>query len=96
MQSATNMLRNLRKVKPAKLLAGIGAVTGLAATAAATFGMSAENSCKSKVKQAYQKFMPVMDYPDLSKHNNCLRNHLTPQLYNKLRDLVSKISSYIQ
>ena len=27
------------------------------------------------------------NFPDLSKHNNCLANHLTPELYDKLKDL---------
>ena len=49
----------------------------------------AQNSCADTMLQAYRKFMPVMDFPDLSNHNNCLKKVLTPQLYAKLRDLVS-------
>lgn len=84
------MFRTLRSsTKHAKIMAGFGAITaGLAGAVA--FGVNtAENNCISKVKAAYQKFMPTMDYPDLSQHNNCLKKVLTPQMYAKLRDLVS-------
>ena len=64
---------------------GVGAIT------AALVGVEAstEKGCVGSLKKAYKSFMPKADYPDLSKHNNCLANHLTPTLYNKLRDLVS-------
>uniref|UniRef100_A0A8C4Q1E9 creatine kinase n=1 Tax=Eptatretus burgeri TaxID=7764 RepID=A0A8C4Q1E9_EPTBU len=29
------------------------------------------------------------DYPDLSKHNNCLAHQLTPEIYKKLRDVTT-------
>jgi len=47
----------------------------------------AQNSCADTMLQAYRKFMPMLDFPDLSNHNNCLKKVLTPQLYAKLRDL---------
>ena len=80
------MLRALSK--PLNMAAGVGAAAlGLAAGA---MGFpEAANDCKSQVKKAYRQFMPCMDYPDLSKHNNCLSKVLTPQMYTKLRDLVS-------
>ena len=64
--------------------------------AAAAFGMvagavgynQAQNNCSDSMVQAYRRFMPAMDFPDLSNHNNCLKKVLTPQLYGKLRDLV--------
>ena len=64
---------------------GVGAIT------AALVGVEAstEKGCVGSLKKAYKAFMPKADFPDLSKHNNCLANHLTPTLYNKLRDLVS-------
>ena len=64
---------------------GVGAIT------AALVGVEAstEKGCVGSLKKAYRSFMPTSDFPDLSKHNNCLANHLTPTLYNKLRDLVS-------
>ena len=49
----------------------------------------AQNNCADNILQAYRKFMPMVDFPDLSNHNNCLKKVLTPQLYAKLRDLVS-------
>lgn len=66
---------------------GVGAIA--AATGYSIYQAPAENSCRQAIRSAYRKFMPLNDYPDLSKHNNCLANHLTPQLYAKLRDLVS-------
>ena len=85
------MLRALSK--PLNMAAGVGAAAfGLAAGA---MGFpEAANDCKSQVKKAYRQFMPCMDYPDLSKHNNCLSKVLTPQMYTKLRDLVSSCSYY--
>ena len=50
---------------------------------------SEDITCINDPKLAYRKFMPATDYPDLSKHNNCLANHLTPTLYKKLRNVVS-------
>ncbi|XP_057306472.1 creatine kinase, testis isozyme-like [Hydractinia symbiolongicarpus] len=64
---------------------GVGAIA--AATGYSIYQAPAENSCKQAIRSAYRKFMPLNDYPDLTKHNNCLANHLTPQLYAKLRDL---------
>ena len=74
-----------------KVAVGVGIVAGAAAYAAG-HNSSAQNSCSNRLKMAYQNFMPAMDFPDLSKHNNCLANHLTPTLYDKLRNLVSNIS----
>ena len=64
---------------------GVGAIT------AALVGVEAstEKGCVGSLKKAYRSFMPASDFPDLSKHNNCLANHLTPTLYDKLRNLVS-------
>ncbi|XP_066919007.1 creatine kinase M-type-like [Clytia hemisphaerica] len=78
------MLRALSK--PLNMAAGVGAAALGLATGAMGFPEAA-NDCKSKVKKAYRQFMPCMDYPDLSKHNNCLSKVLTPQMYTKLRDL---------
>ena len=64
---------------------GVGAITAALVGVEAT----AEKGCVGSLKKAYKAFMPTADFPDLSKHNNCLANHLTPTLYNKLRDLVS-------
>ena len=72
--------------KPISLAAGLGAA---AIGAVGGAFPQAQNACQDKIKEAYRKFMPVMDYPDLSNHNNCLKNVLTPQLYAKLRDAVS-------
>jgi len=69
------------------LLLGVGAAATIGGYAA--YQAPAENSCKVSLRQAYRRFLPVNDFPDLSKHNNCLANHLTPQLYAKLRDLVT-------
>jgi len=69
-----------------KTLAALGACAGLAV--AATISINS-GSCKSSVRKAYQKFVPMMDCPDLSEHNNCMANHLTPKLYAKLRDRVT-------
>ena len=69
--------------------AAFGAVAG-------TVGYNqAQNNCADSMLQAYRKFMPVMDFPDLSNHNNCLKKVLTPQLYAKLRDLVSLFFTYL-
>ena len=77
----------------AKPLSAAATAVGMAAGA---IGFNqATNSCSDSISQAYRKFMPAMDYPDLSKHNNCLKNVLTPQLYAKLRDLVSFHSSIV-
>nr|BAG71435.1 creatine kinase Mt-CK3 [Molgula tectiformis] len=35
-------------------------------------------------------YPPSADYPDLSKHHNIMKNHLTPGVYAKLRDRVTK------
>jgi len=42
---------------------------------------------KAGVRQAYNNFSAKDDFPDLSKHNNCLANHLSRGLYEKLRPL---------
>jgi len=67
-----------------KILTAIGATAGLAVSA---IGYSAyTGSCSSSLRAAYQQFAPVMDFPDLTHHNNCMANYLTPKLYAKLRD----------
>ena len=71
-----------------KIAVGVSAVAG-AAVYASGQGTSAEGACSKALRQANRNFLPGNDFPDLSKHNNCLANHLTPTLYNKLRDLVS-------
>lgn len=82
-----NLARRLAgNVTKTQVMAGIGVVG--AALAGAAYAAPAENSCKQSIKQAYRRFMPMNDYPDLSKHNNCMANVLTPQLYAKLRDVV--------
>ena len=43
---------------------------------------------KDDMRQAYKDFSPKNDYPDLSKHNNCLANWLSKGMYDKLRDKV--------
>ena len=80
------MLRNL--AKPLNAALGVGA-TAIGMVAGAVGYNNAQNNCPDSVKEAYRKFMPVMDFPDLSSHNNCLKKVLTPQLYAKLRDVVS-------
>lgn len=45
---------------------------------------------KSAVRQAYENFASKDDFPDLSKHNNCLANHLSKGIYEKLRPLSTK------
>ena len=65
------------------------ATAAFGAVAGAVGYNQAQNNCVDSMLQAYRKFMPVMDFPDLSNHNNCLKKVLTPQLYAKLRDLVS-------
>ena len=72
--------------KPISLVAGVGAAAVGAISGAFP---QAQNACQERIKEAYRKFMPVMDYPDLSTHNNCLKKVLTPQLYAKLRNFVS-------
>lgn len=82
-----NLARRLTgNVTKTQVMAGIGVVG--AALAGAAYAAPAENSCKQNIKLAYRRFMPMNDYPDLSKHNNCMANVLTPQLYAKLRDVV--------
>jgi len=79
----------LRGLMNPGIMAGVGAAAAGLAGAAYAFSPKATNSCKfGQPQSAYQKFMPAMDYPDLSIHNNCLKNVLTPQMYAKLRDLV--------
>lgn len=34
-------------------------------------------------------YPPSADYPDLRKHNNIMKEFLTPSIYNKYRDVVS-------
>ena len=36
---------------------------------------------------ASKTFTPDKDYPNLSKHNNHMSKHLTPEMYAKLRDV---------
>ena len=38
---------------------------------------------------AQKKYPPEEDYPDLSKHNNWMAKCLTPEIYAKLRDVVT-------
>lgn len=38
----------------------------------------------------YTGCTPSMDYPDLRGHNNLMAKHLTPRLYAKLRDKITK------
>ena len=47
-----------------------------------------------QIKQAYIKFPAKADFPDLSKHNNCMATHLTSELYRRLRERVRKKSSF--
>ena len=68
----------------ARKVAGSAAIAG-----AALYATTNNSTCGPAVRQAYQKFMPTMDFPDLSEHNNCMAKVLTPKLYAKLRDLVS-------
>ena len=71
------------------------AAAAFGAVAGAVGYNQAQNNCADSMLQAYRKFMPVMDFPDLSNHNNCLKKVLTPQLYAKLRDLVSLLFTYL-
>ena len=72
-------------------LGGTAAVCG---TAALFGGGPKKVDAPAQTKQlaardAYQRFTADNDFPELSKHNNCLANHLTKELYSKLRDVVS-------
>ena len=78
--------RKIASANKKSLLLGVGAATALSGYA--LYQAPAENSCKGAVREAYRRFMPMNDYPELSGHNNCLSKVLTPQLYAKLRDLV--------
>ena len=51
-------------------------------------------NCAGRAREAYQKFMPQMDFPDLSQHNNCMAKILTPKMYGRLRDKVSVLLVY--
>lgn len=84
--------RRIVSTMASKQTALIGAAALGIAGVAAGFGLyngPAYNKCTASVKNAYRQFMPMNDFPDLSKHNNCMASVLTPQLYAKLRDLVS-------
>ena len=67
-------------------------IAGAAGAAAAAIGFAASTNTAenrwSQVKKAYTRFPAVSDFPDLSKHNNCMANHLTPKMYSKLREKV--------
>jgi len=41
----------------------------------------------SSARSAYKKFPAEKDFPDLTKHNNCMASNLTADIYKKLRDL---------
>ncbi|XP_057305812.1 creatine kinase M-type-like [Hydractinia symbiolongicarpus] len=70
-----------------KLVVGGGAAVGLGMCYAMLRSPSlGGKKGRAGVKKAYQQFDSMMDYPDLSKHNNCLANHLTPSMYKELRD----------
>lgn len=40
-------------------------------------------------RMSAKKLSPELDYPDLSKHNNHMAKHLTPEIYAKLRDVTT-------
>lgn len=74
-----------------RMASKIGAIA-IGAAAATAFGyqtMPNETDCKKIFRQAYRCFAPAIDFPDLTQHNNCMANHLTPKLYAKLRDRVT-------
>lgn len=78
-----------------KLVVGGGAAVGLGVCYAMLRSPSSGGKKgKAGVKKAYQQFDAMMDYPDLSKHNNCLANHLTPSMYKELRDKVCTLYIY--
>eukprot|EP00493_Phyllostaurus_siculus_P027068 UN27414 len=63
-------------------------VAATAAVAGATLYAGQSNpTCANVCRSAYQKFIPQMDFPDLSGHNNCMAKVLNPKLYAKLRDV---------
>ena len=64
---------------------GAGMLYSRTPTAPATMGS------KDGLRKAYVDFKSDEDYPDLSKHNNCLANWLTKGMYEKLRDVVSDV-----
>lgn len=74
-----------------QVLTAIGATAGLTLSAYSGYSLYKTGSCKSSsnAKEAYQKFMPLTDFPDLSEHNNCMASILTPKMYAKLRDRVT-------
>ena len=46
-------------------------------------------SARSWSSPAHNMFPASANYPDLSKHNNCMSKHLTPAMYARLRDKVT-------
>ena len=78
----------LRLARSNVIGATIGAV-GVAAAATLGYKAVSNGSCNSILRSAYANFAPVTDFPDLTQHNNCMANYLTPKLYAKLRDRVT-------
>nr|AAS72895.1 mitochondrial creatine kinase CK2 [Tethya aurantium] len=62
------------------------AVAAVGGTAAALYYFRGSKLHAGAAPGAYKKFSPSADFPDLSKHNNVMANHLTPEVYAKLRD----------
>lgn len=73
-----------------QLFTAIGATAGLTVSAYSGYSLYKTGSCSAPLKNAYKKFMPLMDFPDLSQHNNCMASVLSPSMYNKLRDKETK------
>lgn len=73
-----------------QLFTAIGATAGLTISAYSGYSLYKTGSCSAPLKNAYKKFMPLMDFPDLSEHNNCMASVLSPSMYNKLRDKETK------
>lgn len=67
-----------------KALAAAGGFLAAGSLAAGLF----YNKSSSATKVG--KPSPSMDYPDLREHNNLMAKHLTPRLYAKLRDRMTK------
>jgi len=78
-------------------MAGIGRKVAIGAGAAACLGSiylikrssPKQQQCNEAIRQAYKSFKSDMDYPNLTSHNNCLANHLTPEVYKKLRNVTT-------
>lgn len=72
------------------VLIGLGATAGVLATAYAYSKYTSTTKDQSPpIRDAYTKFAPNSDYPDLKGHNNIMSQFLSPDLYKKLRNKIT-------